>query len=79
MALQAEDQVSVYFNVNREYVLSDDAATVADAMGVDLDTLTAIVEGDQDWEPAEITVANLVDHGADVESEEWDVSEVTES
>ena len=75
--INATDTVTVYLTLNREMARTEDAATMAAAMGVDLETLGAILEGDQEWEPEESVIAALADT-ADVESEEWDVSEIVE-
>lgn len=75
--INVTDTVTVYITLNRELVRTEDAGTMAAAMGVDLDTLGAILEGDQDWEPEESVIAAMAD-AADIESEEWDVSEIVE-
>lgn len=75
--IKATDTVTVYITLNRELSRTDDAGTMARIMGVSLGTLGAILEGDQDWEPEESVIVALADT-ADVESEEWDVSEIVE-
>jgi exoribonuclease II len=79
MALSADAQVVVYITLSRTYRVEDDAATIARLAGISLDTLSDIVEDGADWEPEESTIADMASHGtADVESEEWDVEEISE-
>ena len=79
MALQASETVTVYISLTREIAVSGDAGEMAGLMGLTLAKLSGVVEDGNDWEPDDATIAKMAEApGADVESEEWEITEITE-
>ena len=77
--LQQNDTVTLYVTLTREYCVSGDAEEIAEAMRLTLAQLSSVVQDGNDWEPDDATMVRVTTHPlADVQSEEYEVYEITE-